>query len=116
MHQSRPFPLQQTLDAALELESFEMASSHRQRVLREAVLREYRAREQPAKAEVMDQLMELVRCAMKDPWQQRMDIAQLTQTDLGLSGAENVVRKATCNMSATNHNHVNLSLQVIPSQ
>ncbi len=109
MHQSRPFILQQTLGVVVELDSFETASTHRKYVLREAVLENTEPESNQSKQKAMDQLIKMVRCDMKDPQQQLMDIADSKHK--GLSGAGNVVRKATCNMSATiNRSHAKLPL------
>ena len=70
VRQSRPSTLRQTLEAALELESFELASRHRPRVVREAVLEDYEPENNQSEQKAMDQLAELVRRAMKEPRQE----------------------------------------------
>lgn len=69
--QSRPSALRQALQTSLELESFELASRHRPRVAREAVLEDNEPAENQLEQKAMDQLAEFVRCAMKDPQQEQ---------------------------------------------
>ena len=68
--QSRPSTLRQALEATLELESFELASRHRTRVAREAVLEDNEPENNQSEQKTMDQLVELVRRAMKEPQQE----------------------------------------------
>ena len=69
--QSCPSTLRQVLETSLELESFELASRHRPRVAREAVLEDNEPEESQSEQKAMDQLVELARRAMRDPQQEQ---------------------------------------------
>ena len=71
VRQSRPSTLRQALETSLELESFELASRHRPRMAREAVLEDSELEENHLEQKAMDQLVELVRRAMRDPQQEQ---------------------------------------------
>ena len=79
VRQSRPSTLRQALEASLELESFELASRHRPRVVREAVLEDTDPENNQSEQKAMDQLVELVRRAMKEPQQAQKAEGQARQ-------------------------------------
>ena len=117
MCQSRPSTLRQALETSLELESFELASRHRPRMAREAVLEDSELEENQLEQKTMDQLVELVRRAMRDPQQEQRLRDVSDSAARGLFGAGDVVRKVTCNKNAiSSPNQVRLFFQVDPCQ
>ena len=67
VRQSHPSTLQHALETSLELESFELASRLRPRMVREATLEEPEPDDKEPEPDAISQLVELVKRALRDP-------------------------------------------------